>query len=83
MVITGNNIVEIDRLPEQLSSEFKMKDLSDLNYFLGIEVTRGRDGNYLCQKKYILDLLTETCMLDCTPINTLIEQNHRLVEYLD
>ena len=30
-----------------------------------------------------LDLLTETGMLDCTPIDTPIEQNHRLAEYSD
>ncbi|KAL6220548.1 hypothetical protein ACLB2K_008304 [Fragaria x ananassa] len=60
-----------------------MKDLGTLKYFLGIEVARGSKGIYPCQRKYILDLLTETSMLDCTPIDTPIEQNHRLAEYPD
>jgi hypothetical protein len=60
-----------------------MKDLGELKYFLGIEVARGREGIYLCQRKYILDLLTETGMLDCKPIDTPIEQNHCLAEYPD
>ena len=78
MVITGNDVVEMDRLQRQLASEFEMKDLGELKYFLGIEVARGREGIYLCQRKYILDLLTETGMLDCKPIDTPIEQNHCL-----
>ncbi|XP_040366874.1 secreted RxLR effector protein 161-like, partial [Rosa chinensis] len=38
---------------------------------------------YLCQRKYVLDLLTETGLLDCRPIDTPIEQNHGLAEYPD
>nr|GEZ30356.1 retrovirus-related Pol polyprotein from transposon TNT 1-94 [Tanacetum cinerariifolium] len=40
--------------------EFEMKDLGKLKYFLGIEVLRSKRGIFMCQKKYILDLLTET-----------------------
>ncbi|PRQ17544.1 putative RNA-directed DNA polymerase [Rosa chinensis] len=83
MVITGNDTMEMDILQRQLASEFEMKDLGELKYFLGIEVARGREGIYLCQRKYILDLLTETGMLDCKPIDTPIEQNHCLAEYPD
>ncbi|PRQ56213.1 putative RNA-directed DNA polymerase [Rosa chinensis] len=83
MVITGNDTVEIDRLQRQLASEFEMKDLGELKYFLGIEVARGREGIYLCQRKYVLDLLTETGLLDCRPVDTPIEQNHCLAEYPD
>ena len=32
----------------------------------------------MCQWKDILDLLAETGMLDCKPIDTPIETNHRL-----
>ncbi|PRQ29721.1 putative RNA-directed DNA polymerase [Rosa chinensis] len=83
MIITGNDTVEIDRLQRQLAFEFEMKDLGELKYFLGIEVARGREGIYLCQRKYILDLLTETSLLDCRPVDTPIEQNHCLAEYPD
>ncbi|XP_024172378.1 uncharacterized mitochondrial protein AtMg00810-like [Rosa chinensis] len=60
-----------------------MKDLGDLRYFLGIEVARGSSSIFLRQRKYVLDLLSETGMLDCRPADTLIEQNHRLAEYPD
>lgn len=39
MIITGNNASEIERLRSYLIKEFKMKDLRNLKYFLGIEVS--------------------------------------------
>lgn len=45
-----------------------MKDLGQLRYFLGIEVSRSRKEIYLSQRKYVLDLLTKTGMLDCKPV---------------
>jgi hypothetical protein len=44
-----------------------VKDLGQLRYFLGIEIARGEEGIVLSQRKYVLDLLTETGMLRCRP----------------
>lgn len=46
---------------------FEMKDLRKLKYYLGIEVSRLRQGITLSQRKYVLDLLTDTRMFDCKP----------------
>lgn len=78
MVITGNDDVEIKKLQDLLAIEFELKDLGPLKYFLGIEVSRSSRGITMCQRKYILDLLAETGMLDCKPIDTPIETNHKL-----
>ena len=59
-----------------------MKQLGDLKYFLGIEVARSKHGIFLSQRKYILDFLSKTGMLGCKPVNTPIEQNHKLFECL-
>ncbi|XP_068331488.1 uncharacterized protein [Pyrus communis] len=42
--VTGDDTEEMERLQEYLSSEFEMKDLGGLKYFLGIEVAHSRDG---------------------------------------
>jgi hypothetical protein len=78
MIVTGNDEEGIRRLRDYLAKEFEMKDLGALRYFLSIEVARSRHGIFLSQRKYVLDLLTETGMLACQPIDTPIEQNHKL-----
>ncbi|BFG42330.1 hypothetical protein CerSpe_286040 [Prunus speciosa] len=78
MVVTGNDNEEMQNLQKLLGSEFEMKELGELQYFLGIEVARSKHDIFLSQRKYVLDLLTETGMLDCKPADTPIEQNHKL-----
>ncbi|GKE32503.1 putative RNA-directed DNA polymerase, partial [Tanacetum coccineum] len=78
MVVTGNYTEEMTNLQTILATEFELKDLGHLKYFLGIEVARSKSGISMCQRKYVLDLLTETGMLDCKPVETPIEMNHKL-----
>ncbi|XP_019183944.1 PREDICTED: uncharacterized protein LOC109178848 [Ipomoea nil] len=54
---------EISNLKRFLTSEFKIKDLRFLKYFLGMEVARSKEGIVISQRKYILDLLNEIGML--------------------
>jgi len=81
MIITGNDEEEISSLQEHLATEFEMKNLGGLKYFLGIEVAQSSKGIFLSQRKYVLDLLVETSMLDCKPADTPTVQNHKLSEH--
>ena len=65
MIITGDDKEEICILKEQLSHEFEMKDLGHLQYFLSIEVLSSKGGIFISQRKYVLDLLAKTGMVDC------------------
>ncbi|RVW41663.1 Retrovirus-related Pol polyprotein from transposon RE1 [Vitis vinifera] len=76
MVVTGNDPKERKALQNYLSREFEMKNLGPLKYFLGIEVSRSSEGIFLSQRKYALDLLQETGMSGCQPVNTPIEEAH-------
>ena len=78
MVVTENDPSEITTLQRQLTIEFELKNLGNLKSFLGIEVARSFLGISLCQQKYGMDLLIETCMLDHKLAKTPIEVNHRL-----
>ena len=78
IVLTGNDSEEMQRLKTYLAFEFEIKDLGYLKYFLGIEVARSKDGIFISQRKYILDLLEKTGMLGCKASDTPMEQNQKL-----
>jgi Reverse transcriptase (RNA-dependent DNA polymerase) len=44
MIITGDDKGKIAQLKTKFEKEFKIKDLEQLRYFLGIEVTREAEG---------------------------------------
>ena len=44
MVLTGDDPEEMEKLQQYLATKFEMKDLGQLRYFLGIEVSRSRQG---------------------------------------
>lgn len=83
MIITGDDLEEIAELQRRLANEFEMKNLGGLKYFLGIEVARSKEGIFLSQRKYVLDLLAEVGMLDCKPVDNPIVQNHKLGVFPD
>ncbi|KAL5540944.1 hypothetical protein UlMin_044920 [Ulmus minor] len=78
MVVTGNDPEERKALQTHLSREFEMKDLGPLKYFLGIEVSRSKEGIVISQRKYALDLLQETGMSSCQPADTPVEEGLKL-----
>nr|GEV21637.1 putative ribonuclease H-like domain-containing protein [Tanacetum cinerariifolium] len=78
MIIIGDDKEEIAKLRKSLFIKFEMKSLGELKYFLGIKVLRSNQGIFMCQSKYILDLLTETGMVDCKPADTLMIMNQKL-----
>lgn len=75
ILVTTNNETKIKELKCYLAKEFEIKDLGKLNYFLGIEVARFKKGFFISQRKYNLNLLTETGMLGCKTSNTLMNPN--------
>ena len=44
-------------------------------------MAQSNQGIFLSQRKYVLDLLSETGMLDCKPADTPMVQNHGLGEH--
>ena len=77
IIITGNDMNEINQLKQRLALEFELKDLGNLRYFLGMEVARSEKDIVLSQRKYVLDLLKETRMLNCKPMSTPMEPNKK------
>lgn len=58
LLITGSGIAIIQEAKHKLHKAFKIKDLGNLKYFLGIEVCRSGKG-ILLQRKYALEVIAE------------------------
>lgn len=78
LIITGDDEEEVQLMRANLSIRFQMKELGELNHFLGLEVERTKEGLFLCQQKYAQDVLDKFGMLDCKPISTPMEVNAKL-----
>nr|GEV15368.1 copia protein [Tanacetum cinerariifolium] len=52
--------------------------LRNLKYLFGIEVARAKEGIFLCQRKYALDITSEVGQLEAKPAKIIMEQNHHL-----
>lgn len=70
IIITSSKPEAITELLNLMESEFAIKQLDDLNFFLGIEVSKESDGIILSQRWYILDILQRTKMTDAKTIST-------------
>jgi hypothetical protein len=60
----------IDGCKRELTSEFEMKDLGLMHYFLGLEVWQRLDGIFLSQGKYTVEILQRFRMMDCKSTTT-------------
>jgi len=70
LILTGSSLGAIDDLIHTLSRHFPIKDLGELNFFLGILVARVPDALHLSQSLYIFDLLARTKMSNAKPITS-------------
>jgi len=70
------------RLKEQtinvLKTEFKVNDMGELNWLLGIQITFTNNGITLSLTTFIDKILNSFSMHDCNPVSTPIDPNHRL-----
>ncbi|RVW70033.1 Retrovirus-related Pol polyprotein from transposon RE2 [Vitis vinifera] len=79
IVITDSDQNGIQKLKQHFFTHFQTKDLGKLKYFLGIEIAQSSSGVVLSQRKYALDILEETGMLDCKSVDTPMDPNVKLI----
>jgi hypothetical protein len=78
IVLTGSDPQLISLVKVLLQKHFKIKDLGKLKYFLGIEVARSKQGLFLTQRQYALDIISDSGLTASKPVDFPMEQNLKL-----
>ena len=79
MLIIGTNMDGVQDTKKYLSSQFKMKDLNEVDTILGIKVRKHSGGFSLCQSHYIEKVLTKFKHLNIKEGNTPYDVSSKLV----
>ena len=78
ILITRNDPMSIAAIKKFLHSQFHLKDLGDLKYFLGIEVSSSKNGIFISQRKYALAIIKDARLLGAAPIDSHMERGLKL-----
>jgi len=83
LLVTGSCSNLIVQTRNDLKLKFKMKDLGELKFFLGIEFARSKEGYVMSQRKYALELISEMGLSGAKPVSTPLDPNLKLtsIEY--
>ena len=72
LVIAGIDEEAIQTIKDQLRTNFDMKDMGQLNHFLGMKIVQDDQSNsvWVGQDRYVLDILSKYGMEKCKPALT-------------
>ncbi|GJT44396.1 ribonuclease H-like domain-containing protein [Tanacetum coccineum] len=79
VIITGNNVHEINKFKQFLKTKFMIKYLGKLKYVMGIEVLETSNGVCLNQRKYCLELIDKFGLLDNDPLFENVTDYQKLI----
>jgi len=77
LIISGPTFTRVNQVKEELSGTFKMVDMGELTYLLGIEVLQNPNGILLSQRRYAEAILEKFGMTDCRPTKTPLQKKTR------
>jgi hypothetical protein len=60
----------VTRFAEDMSKEFEMSMMGELQFFLGLQIKQAKEGTFVHQAKYTKDILKKFKMDDSKPLST-------------
>ncbi|WVZ48786.1 hypothetical protein U9M48_000195 [Paspalum notatum var. saurae] len=78
IIVVSSSTQAVQALLDDLRADFALKDLGQLNYFLGIEVKRIKDGIFMSQEKYASDVIKRVGMTGCKVASTPLAVSDKL-----
>ena len=81
IIVSGSSMKAVESIKDALKKRFKMKDLGNLSWFLGIEFQVKDSGIFMSQSRYIKSILLKYGMSESNPRGTPCES--KLITYDD
>ncbi|WVZ76751.1 LOW QUALITY PROTEIN: hypothetical protein U9M48_024694 [Paspalum notatum var. saurae] len=78
IIFGGSSQALVSSFAEQISREFEMSLMGELQFFLGLQIKQGLEGTFVDQVKYTRDILKKFNMGDSKPITTPMSTNTAL-----
>ncbi|KAI3665076.1 hypothetical protein L6452_43694 [Arctium lappa] len=66
-----------------MHQRFKMSSMGELTFFLGLQVQQKSDGIFICQSKYVQDILIKFGFSDSKPASTPMETHKQITADLE
>ncbi|WVZ71024.1 LOW QUALITY PROTEIN: hypothetical protein U9M48_019651 [Paspalum notatum var. saurae] len=70
IIFGGSSHTLVSSFAEQMSREFEMSLMGELQFFLGLQIKQGLEGTFVHQAKYTRDILKKFNMGDSKPMTT-------------
>ncbi|WVZ81140.1 LOW QUALITY PROTEIN: hypothetical protein U9M48_028556 [Paspalum notatum var. saurae] len=78
IIFGGSSHALVSSFAEQMSREFEMSLMGELQFFLGLQIKQGPEGIFIHQAKYTRDILKKFEMGDSKPMTTPMSTNMAL-----
>ena len=78
IIVASSSPEAVQALLRDLRTEFALKDLGELNYFLCIEAKKIKDGIVMSQEKYASDIIKRAGMINYKSLNTPLSVSEKL-----
>ncbi|WVZ76487.1 LOW QUALITY PROTEIN: hypothetical protein U9M48_024462 [Paspalum notatum var. saurae] len=78
IIFGGSSHAFVSSFAEQMSREFEMSLMGELQFFLGLQIKQGLEGTFVHQAKYTRDILKKFNMGDSKPMTTPMSTNTTL-----
>jgi len=79
IILVKDNLSHMDEVKNFLNENFKIKDLGQLSFFLGLKAMRSKKCIHINQREYALDILADCGMLVVKPSSTPMTKNTKLM----
>ena len=68
--VLADNKTKVDQIKKIIKNNFKIKEIGEVNFIIGIKYIKHKESYFLNQERYTNDIITKYGLSSATPIRT-------------